>query len=64
MWQGGRPPFGFDLSDRRLIANEKDVPYTPVFTNKKSGKRYSYYTNKALAEDRNHPNYERAQFPA
>ncbi|MGN7503713.1 MAG: recombinase family protein [Alphaproteobacteria bacterium] len=26
MWQGGRPPFGFDIGDRRLINNEEDAP--------------------------------------
>ena len=26
MWQGGRAPFGFDISARRLVTNEKDAP--------------------------------------
>lgn len=26
MWQGGRPPFGFDIGDRRLVINEEDAP--------------------------------------
>lgn len=26
MWQGGRPPLGFDIGDRRLIKNEEDAP--------------------------------------
>ena len=26
MWQGGRPPFGFDIENRRLITNEEDAP--------------------------------------
>ena len=26
MWQGGRPPFGFDIGDRRLVINSKDAP--------------------------------------
>ena len=26
VWQGGRPPFGFDICDRRLIANQEDAP--------------------------------------
>ncbi len=46
------------------VFDEHGNPYTPVFTNKKSGKRYRYYTNKTLAEDVSHPNYERARFPA
>ncbi len=46
------------------IFDEQDNPYTPVFTNKKNGKRYRYYTNKILAEDKRHPNYRRARFPA
>ena len=25
MWQGGRPPFGFDIEDRRLVINEEDA---------------------------------------
>ncbi|MCB1651851.1 MAG: recombinase family protein [Alphaproteobacteria bacterium] len=25
MWQGGRPPFGFDIGDRRLITNDEDA---------------------------------------
>ncbi|MGH1399218.1 MAG: recombinase family protein [Alphaproteobacteria bacterium] len=46
------------------IFDERDNPYTPVFTNKKNGKRYRYYTNKVLAENKDHPNYRRARFPA
>ena len=26
MWQCGRPPFGFDIENRRLITNEEDAP--------------------------------------
>lgn len=26
MWQGGRPPFGFDIGDRRLVINREDAP--------------------------------------
>ncbi|MEC8067263.1 MAG: recombinase family protein [Pseudomonadota bacterium] len=26
MWMGGRPPFGFDIENRRLIINEEDAP--------------------------------------
>lgn len=26
MWQGGRPPFGFDIGDRRLVVNPEDAP--------------------------------------
>ena len=26
MWQGGRPPFGFDIGDRRLVTNKQDAP--------------------------------------
>lgn len=26
MWMGGRPPFGFDIENRRLIVNEEDAP--------------------------------------
>lgn len=26
MWQGGRAPFGYDIGDRRLVANANDVP--------------------------------------
>ena len=26
MWMGGRPPFGFDIKNRRLIINEEDAP--------------------------------------
>lgn len=25
MWQGGRPPFGYDIGDRRLLINEEDA---------------------------------------
>ena len=46
-----------------LIFDENGNPYTPVFTNKK-GKKYRYYCNQALAENRTHPNYQRARFPA
>lgn len=46
------------------IFDESDTLYTSVFTNKKNGKRYRYYTNKVLAEDKDHPNYKRARFPA
>lgn len=46
-----------------LIFDEHNNPYTPVFTNKK-GKKYRYYCNQVLAEDRTHPNYQRARFPA
>jgi len=28
MWQGGRPPFGFDIGDRRLVTNAEDAPKT------------------------------------
>jgi len=47
----------------RSIFDAQGNPYTPVFTNKKNGKRYRYYTNKVLAEDKGHPNYRRARFP-
>jgi site-specific DNA recombinase len=47
-----------------LLFDERKSPYSPVFTNKKNGKRYCYYTNKILSEDKDHPNYMRARFPA
>jgi len=46
------------------LFDERGNPYSPVFTNHRSGKRYRYYTNKALAEDKAHPDYLRARFPA
>ena len=46
-----------------LIFDEHANPYTPVFTNKKD-KKYRYYCNQALTEDKAHPNYQRARFPA
>lgn len=46
-----------------LISDEHGNPYTPVFTNKKD-KKYRYYCNQALAEDKTHPNYQRVRFPA
>ncbi len=47
-----------------LIFDENDNPYTPVFTSKNNGKRYRYYCNDALANDKGHPDYSRARFPA
>lgn len=46
------------------LFDERGNPYTPVFTNHRSGKRYRYYTNKALTDDKVHPDYLRARFPA
>lgn len=46
------------------LFDERSNPYTPVFTNHRNGKRYRYYLNKALAEDKSHPDFLRARFPA
>ncbi|OUT91717.1 MAG: hypothetical protein CBB87_05125 [Micavibrio sp. TMED27] len=46
------------------LFDDRGNPYSPVFTNHRSGKRYRYYTNKVLAEDKAHPDYLRARFPA
>jgi DNA invertase Pin-like site-specific DNA recombinase len=46
-----------------LIFDEYGNPYTPVFTNKKN-KKYRYYLNQALAEDKAHPNKARSRLPA
>lgn len=54
--------------NRNLLAgrlfDERGAPYSPVFTNKKNKKQYRYYSNKALTEDKNHPDFSRARFPA
>lgn len=47
-----------------LIFDENGNPYTPVFTNKPNGKRYRYYCNDILANNKAHPDYSRARFPA
>lgn len=47
-----------------LIFDENGNPYTPVFTSKKGGKRYRYYCNQVLSQDKNHPDFLRARFPA
>lgn len=46
------------------LFDERGNPYSPVFTNHRNGKRYRYYTNTALAEDKAHPDFLRARFPA
>jgi DNA invertase Pin-like site-specific DNA recombinase len=46
-----------------LIFDEYGNPYTPVFTNKKN-KKYRYYFNQALAEDKSHPDKARSRLPA
>ena len=46
------------------LFDERGNPYSPVFTNHRSGKRYRYYTNTALAENKTHPGFLRARFPA
>lgn len=47
-----------------LIFDENGNPYTPVFTSKKGGKRYRYYCNQVLSQDKKHPDFLRARFPA
>lgn len=46
-----------------LIFDEYDNPYTPVFTNK-NNKKYRYYFNQVLAEDKTHPDKARSRLPA
>ncbi len=46
------------------LFDERGNPYSPVFTNKPEGKRYRYYVNQSLAENKAHPDYLRARFPA
>ena len=46
-----------------LIFDEFKNPYTPVFTNK-NNKKYLYYLNEKLREDKTHPNKLRARLPA
>ena len=46
-----------------LIFDEYGHPYTPVFTNKRQ-RKYRYYFNEALAQDKAHPDHMRARFPA
>lgn len=45
------------------IFDEDGNPYTPVFT-KKQNKRYRYYCNDYLAQQKNHPNKLRSRLPA
>ncbi len=46
-----------------LIFDEYKNPYTPVFTNK-NNKKYLYYLNDKLREDKTHPNKLRSRLPA
>jgi len=46
-----------------LMYDEKGNLYTPVFTNKKN-KKYRYYLNHELTEQRGHPNQVISRLPA
>jgi len=46
-----------------LIFDEYGNPYTPVFTNKKN-KKYRYYYNQDLTQDKSHPDKNRSRLPA
>lgn len=47
----------------KLMYDENNNPYTPVFTVKKS-KRYRYYLNETLTRNKNHPNNVITRLPA
>ncbi len=46
-----------------IIFDENNSPYTPVFTVKKN-KRYRYYLNEFLNNNKSHPNHVIARLPA
>lgn len=66
--QAGCAKGGLRTRNRNLLAgrlfDEHGNPYSPVFTNKPEGKRYRYYVNQHLVENKAHPDYLRARFPA